>query len=377
MSPTFQPFALEHYQSQWEHTVDINLADSSVKCLRTDEWLEPEEQAELLRTGLFYPQVNGTTALRERIAALYANARAEHVLVTVGAAQGNSMVCATLLEPGDEVVVISPGYRQVWGLAQIAGCTVREVPLRESLGWRLDMDELASAVGARTKLVSIVNPNNPTGSILTDREMQQVVSACAAVGAWLHADEVYTGTEHGDVSETPSFWGRYDRLICTNSLSKAYGLAGLRIGWMVADPDTIQQLWRRHEYAVIAAAAPSMTMAEWALKPSRRRTLLARQKGLTASGWAVMNEWLTTQRGRFDVAATAATAIAFVRYHLPVASYALAEQIRTQGSVLVAPGALLGAEHHLRITVGYEATKVRTALDRIAACVASPASSAP
>jgi aspartate/methionine/tyrosine aminotransferase len=120
-----------------------------------------------------------------------------------------------------------------------------------------------------------VNPNNPTGAILTPEEMDRIVAACARVGAWLHADEVYRGTERHQEAETPTFWGMYDKLICTNSLSKAYGLSGLRIGWAVASAEVVESLWRRHEYAVIAAAASSMALAAIALKPEKRRTLLA------------------------------------------------------------------------------------------------------
>lgn len=366
---TFQPFELEQYQSLWERSVDINLADSSVKCLTTNEWLSEAEQAALLRVGLYYPEVNGTTTLRQRIAALYPGATAANVLVTVGAAQANSMVCQALLSPGDDVVVVSPGYRQVWGLARTAGCNVTELVLRPERGWRADMDELDALVTPRTKLVAVVNPNNPTGSIFTRDEMARVVAACERVGAWLHADEVYVGTEHGDRPETPTFWGSYDRLICTNSLSKAYGLAGLRIGWAVASQDTIEELWRRHEYAVIAAAAPSMALAEFAVHPDKRPQLIARQKELTRRGREVLAAWLGEQQGRFSVAPSAATAIGFVRCHLPILSYDLAEHIRKTASVLVAPGRLLGAEHHLRITLGYDPSRIRSALDRIAASV--------
>jgi aspartate/methionine/tyrosine aminotransferase len=365
MNQSFQPFELEHYQSLWERTVELNLADSSVKCLRTDEWLSAEEQQALLRTPLYYPEVNGTTDLRTRIAALYPGATAKNVLVTVGAAQANHLVCSTLLSPGDEVVVVSPGYRQVRGLAASTGCVVRELALRPERGWRAEMDELDTLVNERTKLVAVVNPNNPTGSILTQAEMMRIVAACSRVGAWLHADEVYIGTEHGDLSESPSFWGHYDRLICTSSLSKAYALAGLRIGWALADEKTIGELWRRHEYAVIAAAAPSMMMAECALAPAKRRWLFDRQKEITRRGWEVMHQWLAEQEGRFSVVPSCATAIGFVRCHLPIASFDLAERIRTEGKVLVAPGSLLGAEYHLRITLGYEPAKVRVALDRI------------
>lgn len=366
----FVPFALEHYQSLHERNVAYNLADSSVKCVTTREWLNEDEIESLLDTGLFYPEVNGTTVLRGGIADLYTGATAANVLVTVGASQANSMVCQTLLAPGDEVVVMTPGYRQIWGTAQNMGCVVRDLPLRADAGWRIDLDALDQVVNSRTKLVAIVNPNNPTGTIMTPHEMQRVVAACARVGAWLHVDEVYHGTEHAGVADTPTFWGMYDRVICTNSFSKAYGLSGLRVGWAMTTPQMAEELWRRHEYAVIAAAAPSMTLAEIALKPAKRLQLLQRQRQITQAGLAVLHEWLPTHAGVFSLQPAQATSIAFVRYHRDIPSYEVAEAIRQQVSVLVAPGSTLGAEGHLRITVGYEADKVRTALTKIGQVVA-------
>lgn len=366
----FEPFALERYQSLYEHTVEINLADSGIQCLTTREWLTEDERETLLDTGLFYPQVNGSVELRRRIAALYPAASAENVLVTVGASQANNMLCAALLEPGDEVVVMSPGYRQVWGLAKNAGCVVKELVLRPEQNWHPDLDELDALVGPRTRLISVVNPHNPTGMVLTKAEMARIVEVCARVGAWLHADEVYTGTEHGDTEETESFWGHYDRVICTGSLSKAYGLAGLRIGWAVASNDVIDALWCRHEYVVIAAAAPSMALAAMALMPEKRRWLLQRQKNILTSGWQVLQEWLVQHGDRFSVRPPAATSISFVRYNFPISSYELAEHIRRTANVLVAPGSLLGAEGHLRVAVGYPLQKVQRALGRISAAAA-------
>jgi aspartate/methionine/tyrosine aminotransferase len=365
----FQNFDLEYFQSQFERTVEINLADSSVKCANVSDLLAGEDPQPLLELPLYYPEVNGTGVLRERIAALYTGASAGNVLVTVGAAQANWMVASTLLAPGDEVIVVSPGYRQVWGLAKNLGCRVKEALLRRENNWRLDLDELESLAGAKTKLISIVNPNNPTGSILSRQEMQRIVELCRKTGAWLHADEVYRGTELNEV-ETPSFWGMYDRVACVNSMSKAYGLAGLRIGWVVASPEMIEQLWRRHEYAVIAAAGPSMKLAEIALQPAKRAALLERQRRLSRQGHALLENWVREQEGRFSVTPAVATSIAFVGYHFGVPSVELAGHLRKKASVLVAPGLYLGTEHHLRITVGYEPEKVGTALERIGAVVA-------
>ncbi len=368
----FHNFELEYFQSQFERTVEINLADSSVKCAGVSDLLAGEGSAPLLEMPLYYPEVNGTGLLRERIAALYPKASPSNVLATVGAAQANWMIASTLLEPGDEVIVVSPGYRQVWGLATNFGCRVQEAQLRPENNWRLDLDELEALAGPRTKLISIVNPNNPTGSILTRQEMQRTIQLCARTGAWLHADEVYCGTELSG-PETPSFWGMYDRVICVNSLSKAYGLAGLRIGWAIAQPEMVEELWRRHEYAVIAAAGPSMKLAEIALRADKRATLLERQKKLSREGHAVLENWVRGQEGRFSVSPAVATSIAFVRYNFDVPAVELADHIRQKASVLVAPGAYLGTEHHLRITVGYEPAKVRTALERIGVVAAEMA----
>jgi aspartate/methionine/tyrosine aminotransferase len=366
--PRFHPFELEHYQSLYEHSVDVNLADSSVKCVDLGSWLAPEEREALLSLGLFYPQVNGLKTLREKIAALYPDTTADEVLVTVGASQANALVASTLLGAGDRVVWFSPGYRQVPGLAENLGCEVLDVPLDPDRDWAVDWDAFEAHLSRQVRLVAVVNPNNPTGRILERSEMERIVDACARVGAWLHADEVYHGTEL-DGADTPTFRGMYDRLVVTNSLSKAYGLAGLRIGWVVASPDLVQDLWRRHEYQVIAAAAPSMCLADAALGAAHRRWLLDRQLELTRTGHDVLTAWLADQGGLFSVGRRQATSIGFVRYHLDVPSLEVAERIRKEASVLTAPGVFLGTEGHLRITVGYEAAKIRPALDRVAAVV--------
>lgn len=121
-----------------------------------------------------------------------------------------------------------------------------------------------------TRLVAVTNPNNPVGTILTEAEMDAVVAAADRVGAWLLADEVYRGTERLTDVVTPSFWGRYDRLVCVGSLSKAFGLPGLRLGWIVAPPGTVEEACRRHEYATISTGLLSMHLAEIALRPEAR-----------------------------------------------------------------------------------------------------------
>ncbi len=368
---TFQPFLLEAWQSRYEQTVRYNLADSGVQPVTIRELLTPAQIEHLLDLPIHYPEVNGTQALRSLIAARYPGATASHVLVTVGAAEANQIICQALLQPGDQVVVMEPGYRQVWGLAHNLGCEVRSFALDPQNGWRPDLAALERAVSSNTRLIALVNPNNPTGAILTPDEMARIATIAQRSGAWLLADEVYIGSERLSIAETPSFWGMAERVIIVGSMSKAYGLSGLRLGWAVADPALVEELWRRHEYATIATSAPSMLLAEAALQPATRTTLIERQRQLIRSGAAQIEAWAARYPELVSVVPPQATALAFVRYHAPLPSIEVAELIRQQGDVLVAPGACFGIESHLRITHGLGVAYVAEALERIATVLRS------
>ncbi len=364
--PSFTPFALEAWQSRYEQTVAFNLADSGVQPVTARMLLDETQIERLLDLPIHYPEVNGTLALRRSIAALYAGAEVDDVLTTVGAAEANAIVCQTLLRPGDEVVVMEPGYRQVWGLAHNIGCDVRAFPLLPERGWRPDLDALAASVSQRTRLIALVNPNNPTGVVLTDDERAAIVAIARGCGAWLLADEVYRGAERVGEAETPSFWGSYERAIVVNSFSKAYGLSGLRLGWLLAPRDLVEELWRRHEYATIAASAHAMLCGEAALVPETRVMLLGRQRALIRGGWKLVADWAARFPDLVMVTPPDATALAFVRYLPDVPSVELAERIRAEADVLVAPGACFGLEGYLRITHGLERGYVAEALSRVA-----------
>jgi aspartate/methionine/tyrosine aminotransferase len=362
----FVSFELEEWQSRYETSVQFNLADSGVQPVALHELVAtPEAVARLLETPLHYPPVNGTARLRERIAAQYRGARAENVLVTVGAAEANAITVGALTEPGDHVIVMEPGYRQVRGVAANAGCEVDAFHLRRENTWRPDLDELDRLVRPSTRLIAVTNPNNPVGTILTAGEMDRIVAAAGRSGAWLFADEVYRGTERVTDRETESFFGRYDRVVATGSLSKAYGLSGLRTGWVIGPAEVIEAAWRRHEYATISTGMLSMVLAEKALTEPLRTQLLDRNRRLIRSGYERIEKWIAASEGLLSVVPPAATALAFVRYALDMPSLEVAHALRERASVLVGAGAHFGVEHHLRITHGLRAEYLEQALGRI------------
>ena len=362
--PPFASFELERWQSDWEQRVEINVADSGVDPVPLGELLDGDLGA-LAGHALHYPEVNGTQALRERIAALHPGCRPEQVLVTVGAAEANSLVVQTLVGPGSRVAVMTPGYQQVRGLAANAGADVVDLPLRQDRGWRPDLDAVAAAVRPGTALVSVNTPNNPTGAVLTDAELDAVVAAADRTGAWVHSDEVYRGAEL-DGPEAPSAWGRSDRVLVVGSLSKAYGLSGLRVGWVVGPEEVVQELWRRHEYATIATGSLSMLLAERALEPATRARLLDRQRGLALAGRRTLLDWVAAHPDLVDIEPPAATALGLPRLLRHPDSVAVATAIREQADVLVCPGVYLGAEGHLRLSHALDPARTSTALARIA-----------
>lgn len=362
----FRPFELERLMSEWENVVEYNLSESGAHPATLSQLLDGTLTAEeLLSTELNYPQVDGTHELRQRIAALYQGATPDNVLVTVGCAEANFVTVSTILEPGDEVVVMVPNYMQIWGIAHNLGCRVTTFRLHEDQGWAPDLDELDDVLTPQTRLIAVCNPNNPTGAILTEEEMVGIVAAAERVGAWLLADEVYTGAERLVDEQTPSFWGRYDRVLAMNSLSKAYGLPGLRIGWVVAPAETRDEIWRRHEYTTISTTMLSNKLAAAALSPEIRLRLIQRVRDYIREGFSILAAWLEQHDTTFTLVAPQAAAIAFPRYHLDVTSTELVRRLIDEKSVLVAPGEYFGIDHHLRISFGLPAHYLRPALDRI------------
>jgi aspartate/methionine/tyrosine aminotransferase len=365
--PSFQPFALEEWQSRYEQQVEFQLADSGVEPVRLRDLVELGVDLEaMLDLPLHYPEVNGTLPLRERIASLYTGKTAVNVLVTVGAAEANAIAVATLADPGHHVVVMTPSYPQVEGLARNRGCRVDAFRLDPDDSWRPDLDGLAALVTPATRLIAICNPNNPTGRVLDADEMARIVGIADGCGAWLLTDEVYAGTERSGEAETPSFVGRYERTVAVNSTSKAYGLSGLRLGWIVAPEDVVEALWRRHEYVTIATSALSMALAEAALAPPLRSRLLARTRALVRRGSDVLAAWVAADPERLSMVRPDAGAFGFVRTHTGEGSMALAERLRRDAGVLVAPGVVFGFDDHLRIAHAVRPGRLPEALQRIA-----------
>jgi hypothetical protein len=359
---------MERMQSTYENRVQFNLSESGVHPLALGELVDDEAgRRALMAEPLRYTQSNGTAALREAIAALYPNAGPDHIQVTNGGSEANYITTWNLVEPGDEVVLMVPNYMQTWGLARAFGGRVKEWRLVETgspLRWTVDLEALEQLVTAKTRVVIICNPNNPTGARIEARDLDAVAAIASRAGAWILSDEIYRGAER-DGRETASMWGRYERTIVTSGLSKAYALPGLRIGWIAAPPDLVARLWSYHDYTTISPGALSDTLATRALQPDRRAAILARTRRILNTNYPIISRWLDGHGGLFRYAPPDAGAIVYVRYTHAMNSTELVDRLRVEQNVLIVPGDHFGMDGYLRVGFGDKTDYLEAGLARV------------
>jgi aspartate/methionine/tyrosine aminotransferase len=357
---------MERYQSTYEHRVEINLSESGVHPLTVRELLELAGHGggvDGVRLG--YGQSNGSDELRARIAALYPGATDANILVTTGGAEANFASFWHLMEMEGKAAVLLPNYMQVPGLLESFGSEVFPVNLLEAQGWQPDLDALEKALEDGARFVLVTNPNNPTGVALTPASMDAVAELTRAHEAWILTDEVYSGAEAEGGVATPSFWGRHERVLATNSLSKAYGLPGLRLGWIAGPTDLMEGLWGRTDYTTISPASLSDHLATIALEPGTRAKILERTRGIIRKNLGLMKAWMDGQEGRFAYQLPDAGAICYMRYEAAINSTVFAEKMRTEKNVLVVPGDHFGMDRYLRLGTGNPEEELLEGLRRI------------
>ena len=367
MKKNFSPFMLEREMGNWEHQVEFNLSESGVHPMSIRELFadDPKLMDEFLNVELNYPPTNGTNELREHIASLYPGATPDHVLVTTGAAQGNFTSMLTLLDHGDEIVVMEPNYMQIWGTGKNLGLKVKTFALKQDLLWGFDIDEFNQTVTKDTKLIAVCNPNNPTGHIMTEEERNAVINAADKVGAWILSDEVYAGAEHQTDEITPSMWGDYDQVLAIGSMSKAYAFPGLRIGWVVSNPKMSEELWARQDYITICPTMLGNKLAAHVLSPAVRPNIIKRTRDYVRKGYKNLELWCGQHQDILSVVPPQAAAIAFVHYDREINSSELVKRLIDQQSTYVAPGDHFGMDHYLRISYGLSDDYVNEGLRRI------------
>lgn len=345
------PFGVEQWMNEYETRCTYNLAETCVESLTVAQLLDLAGYGdrlldELLPMKLTYGAIEGSGRLRSAVAALYDEQDADNVLVTHGAIGANHLVHLTLVEPGDKVISVLPTYQQHYSIPESIGADVRILRLREDNAWLPDLEELGAHLTGGAKLVAINNPNNPTGSLMDRSMLEKIVALCDQAGAWLLCDEVYRGIDHTDPGTTTSVADLYHRGISTASMSKAFSLAGLRLGWITAHTDLIHELTIHRDYNTISIGMVDDLLAAIALENAD--TILTRNRALTRHNLTALSDWVDSQPNITWVKPRGGTT-ALLRHHLPMSSRDLCVRLLEETGVMLTPGSAMGMEGYLRI----------------------------
>src|SRR6266851_8064254 len=371
-----ETFALERWMTAWETRTPYDIAESGIFPMTAGELLafEPREERErtlasLLDLRLGYSEAPGTLALRSAIAATYRDTGPDEVLVTTGAIEANFLLFNVLLEPGDHVVAVHPAYQQLFSVPRALGCDVALWRLRAEDGFRFDLDELERLVTARTRLIVINSPHNPTGAMLSTDELRRIDRLASSVGARVLSDEAYRWLEiPGGEPLPPPMRDLGKTGVSVGTLSKPFGLPGLRIGWIAGPSDLIAACWSMRDYVSLSPGKLNDALAVLALR--HRDRIVTRMQSIVARNLETARAWFAEHADVVSWTPPRAGLLSLMRYELDIPSLELANLLAEKYGVMLAPGSVFGVEHNLRIGIGQEPSVFAEGLRRTAACFA-------
>ncbi len=360
-------FALEVYFSKWEFVAKYNLTGSDAENMTLGELLAlacDADRAAFNSISLAYTETWGAPALREEIARTYENVGARDVLCFAGAEEGIYTAMRVLLGPDDHVIVVTPNYQAAESIP-LSVCEVTGVPLDPENNWALDLDRLRSAIKPNTKVVSINFPNNPTGRIIDREQFNALVEMCRRNGTWLFSDEVYRLIERDPAKRLPQAVDAYERGISLNVMSKAYGLPGLRIGWIACRSQEILRSFERYKhYLSICNSAPSEFLARIALKASA--LILSRNRAIVDSNLLMLGTFFEEYSHLFDWKLPDGGCVGFIRYKGADGIESFTDRLVQETGVLLLPASVYRSDLNQvpseYFRVGYGHSYVPTAL---------------
>ena len=360
----FPRFDLERIQSIYENSVDLNLTESGIEPLSLKELMSEEELQELVNLPMGYGYTQGSPELRRKISLFYKDYNYKNILVTSGSSEAILLTALLLLSKEHELLMIAPNYLSINGIAESIGTSVSYIHLEEELGWALDTDKLLKSVSESTKLISICNPNNPTGAIMSLSDMKKIVDIAATVDAYIHSDEVYIGSElSGQL--TTSFQNLYDKVIVTSGLSKSFSHPGIRIGWLAASEDLIEKAWGIKDYTTVASSILSQHIACKVLESETITKLRFRARALLLENLEVFNNWIAPYSNILSCIPPQAGGFIYVRYNMSINSTDLVHNLRKNEGVFIVPGDSFGMDGYFRIGLGSDAEKFKIGLNLI------------
>ena len=351
-----KPFAVEEWMNAWEVGAKYNIAETCVDSISMNDLFEltGEDKTEFLNRlcarRLSYGDIEGLPEFRKGVCGLYKTLNIENIVPTHGASGANHHVFYSLISPGDRVVSIMPTYQQLYSIPESYGADVQILHLSKENNYLPDLEKLRRLVTPDTKMICINNPNNPTGALMSEQLLREIVEIARSADAWLLCDEVYRHLSQED-GWCPSIVDLYEKGISVSSMSKVFSLAGLRLGWIAThDMSVVKSCLSHRDYNLVSCGVFDEMLAAAALK--HRDKLLERSRKIVRENLQILDDWVSSEPHVSYVKPQAGTT-ALVYYDLDISSYEFCEEMYKKTGAFVTPGDCFEVPHSMRIGYAY------------------------
>ena len=367
------PFAVEQWMNEYETGATYNIAETCVDSVSMDELFALtgiDKKAfldDFCSRRLTYGYIEGRPDFKKGIASLYKTITPEEIVPTHGASGANHHIFYSLIQPGDRVISIMPTYQQLYSIPASLGAEVKVMKPTKENHYLPDLKELKQMAMEGCKVICLNNPNNPTGALMSESLLKDIVDIARSVDAYVLVDEVYRHLTQND--EWPaSIVDLYEKGISTSSMSKVFSLAGLRLGWIAThDQNVLQSCWSHRDYDLVSCGMFDETVAALAL--SHKEKLLARNKEMVRTNLSILDDWVKGEPHVSYVKPQAGTT-ALVYYDIPMDSYTFCQKMYYETGAFVTPGDCFEEPFSMRIGYAADTDTLKQGLAAISAFIA-------
>lgn len=358
-------FKVEEWFNLYENKAVYDLADTCVESLSIDELLDivgdrKQHISEIFKRKLNYGDIHGSSRLKKAISTMFKSQTEDNITITHGAIGANQLVMLSMIEQGDKVISVIPTYQQHYSIPKSIGADVKLCFLKEENNWLPDLEELEKLVGNDTKIICMNNPNNPTGSVIPDEMLLKIVEIAKKSNAYILCDEVYRGLNHNGNPFSISIADIYEKGISTGSMSKVFSLAGLRLGWVCANQDVINEINHQREYNTISVGIIDDYFAALAIE--NKDKIIKRNIEKILIGKKILVDWAKSEPLVHLIPPQGGTT-AFVKYNKNIPSKDLCKKLQDETGVMILPGETLEVDGYLRIGYGNNFEQLKKALE--------------
>ncbi|MGO5066488.1 aminotransferase [Clostridium sporogenes] len=360
-------FKVEQWMNQYENDAIYNLAETCIDSLTLRELLKlsgknfEEYMTNLGDIRMTYSHIYGSPKLLKGIASLFEDIKAEQIIPTHGAIGANHQVLITLLEQGDNMISVAPTYQQHYSIPESIGAKVDILKLSFENNFLPKVEDLKKMVNSNTKLITINNPNNPSGSLIPLNLLKQIIDIAKSVDAYILSDEVYRGISE-DGRYMPSIVDLYEKGISVGSMSKTFSLAGLRLGWIVSKDEKIIELCKnRRDYDTISCGVLDDIFASLALE--NKDAILDRNSKIVMKNRELLHKWVISEP-RVSYVKPVAGNTALIYYDVDMHSYEFCEKLLKETGVFYTPGECFDLDYCFRIGYAFDSKTLMEGLEK-------------